>query len=91
MEMPHQVGRSTQVEEEKGRVLLSDIKLVSSQVVHKRLDQEVSGEVEDQAEGDGDGQCRQSLLKDGQQQQRQTQTLRQVSRTGESATGETLT
>lgn len=90
MEGPHRAGRSTQVKEEKGRVLLSDIKLVSSQVVHKRLDQEVSGEVEDQAEGDGDGQRRQSLLKDGQQQQRQTQTLRQVSRTGESATGETL-
>lgn len=68
---------------------MSDIKLVSSQVVHKRLDQEVRREVEDQAKGDGDGQRRQSLLKDGQQQQRQTQTLRQVNSTGELATGDT--
>lgn len=72
----------------KGHVL-SDIKLVSSQVVHKRLDEEVSREVEDQAKGDGDGQRWQSLLKDGQQQQRQTQTLRQLNIIGESATGQT--
>lgn len=58
--------------------MASDVKLVSSQVVHERLHQEVSGEVEDQAEGDGDGQSRQGLLEDGQEQQRQTQTLRQV-------------
>lgn len=57
---------------------MSDVKLVSSQVVHKGLNQEVCGEVEDQAEGDGDGQRRQSLLKDGQQQQSQAQALRQV-------------
>lgn len=72
----------------KGHVL-SDIKLVSSQVVHKRLDEEVSREVEDQAKGDGDRQRWQSLLKDGQQQQRQTQTLRQLNIIGESATGQT--
>lgn len=65
--------------EGKGRGFLSDVKLVSSQVVHERLNQEVCGEVEDQAEGDGDGQCRQSLLEDGQQQQGQAQALRQVS------------
>lgn len=49
---------------------------MSSQVVHEGLNQEVSGEVEDQAEGDGDGQRRQSLLKDGQQQQSEAQALR---------------
>lgn len=65
--------------EGKGWGFLSDVKLVSSQVVHERLNQEVCGEVEDQAEGDGDGQCRQSLLEDGQQQQGQAQALRQVS------------
>lgn len=54
----------------------SNVKLVSSQVVHEGLNQEVSGEVEDQAEGDGDGQRRQSLLKDGQQQQSEAQALR---------------
>lgn len=62
---------------------------MSSQVVHKRLDEEVGREVEDQAKGDGDGQRWQSLLKDGQQQQRQTQTLRQLNSTCETATGET--
>lgn len=49
----------------------SDVKLVSRQVVHEGLNQEVCGEVEGQAEGDGNGQRRQSLLKDGQQQQSQ--------------------
>lgn len=52
----------------EGAVLVSDVKLVSRQVVHEGLNQEVSGEVEDQAKGDGDGQRWQSLLKDGQQQ-----------------------
>lgn len=52
----------------RGRVLVSDVKLVSRQVVHEGLNQEVSGKVEDQAKGDGDGQRWQSLLKDGQQQ-----------------------
>lgn len=61
----------------KGRGLLSDVKLVSSQVVHEGLHQEVCGEVKDQTEGDGDGQCRQSLLKNGQQQQSEAQALRQ--------------
>lgn len=56
-------------------VKASNVKLVSSQVVHEGLNQEVSGEVEDQAEGDGDGQRRQSLLKDGQQQQSEAQAL----------------
>lgn len=58
----------------RGRVFLSDVVLVSSQVVHEGLNQEVCGEVEDQAEGDGDGQRRQGFLKDGQQQQSQAQT-----------------
>ena len=39
----------------RGRALLSDVELVGSQVVHEGLNQEVSGEVEHQAEGDGDG------------------------------------
>lgn len=59
----------------RGRGFPSDIKLVGSQVVHKRLNQEVSGEVEDKAEGDGDGQSWQGLLEDGQQQQGQAQAL----------------
>lgn len=33
----------------------SDVELVLGQAVHEGLDQEVCGEVEDQAEGDGDG------------------------------------
>lgn len=51
---------------------------MSGQVVHEGLNQDVRGEVEDEAEGDGDGQRRQSLLKDGQQQQSEAQTLRQA-------------
>lgn len=51
---------------------------MSGQVVHEGLNQEVCGKVEDQAEGDGDGQRWQSLLKDGQQQQSQAQTLGQA-------------
>lgn len=65
------------MEEGQGAWLLSDVELVSGQVVHERLHQEVGGEVEDQAKGDGDGQSWKSLLEDGQEQQRQTQTLRQ--------------
>ena len=53
----------------------SDVVLVCGQVVHEGLDQVVCGEVEHQAEGDGDGQRWESLLKDGQQQQGQTQAL----------------
>lgn len=53
----------------------SDVKLVGGQVVHEGLHQEVGGEVEDQAEGDGDGESRQGLLEDGQQQQGQAQAL----------------
>lgn len=45
------------------------------QAVHEGPYQIVCGEVEDQAEGDGDGQSRQSLLENGQQEERQTQSL----------------
>lgn len=51
----------------RGRGLPSDVKLVGGQVVHEWLNQEVGGEVEDQAEGDGDGEGWQGLLEDGQQ------------------------
>lgn len=53
----------------------SDVVLMSCQAVHERLHQVVSGEVEDEAERDGDGQSRESFLKDGQQQECQAQTL----------------
>lgn len=53
----------------------SDVELMSSQAVHEGLNHEAGGEVEDEAESDGDGQRRQGLLKDGEQQQRQAQTL----------------
>lgn len=46
----------------------SHVELVGGQVVHEGLNQEVGGEVEDQAEGDGDGEGRQGLLEDSQQQ-----------------------
>lgn len=59
----------------KGAGLVSDVELVSGQVVHEWLHQEVGGEVEDQSEGDGDGQRWEGLPEDGQQQQRQTQAL----------------
>lgn len=45
------------------------------QIVHEGLDQEIRGEVEDQTKGDGDGESWKSLLKDGEEQQSQTQTL----------------
>lgn len=45
------------------------------QTVHEGANQIVRGEVEDQAEGDGDGKSRQSLLEDGQQEERQAQSL----------------
>lgn len=44
----------------------SDVELVCGQVVHEWLNQEVSWKVEDEAEGDGNGQRRQCLFKDGQ-------------------------
>ena len=50
---------------------------MSGKVVHEGLNQEVCGEVEDEAEGDGDGQCRQGFLKDGQQKQSEAETLKQ--------------
>lgn len=59
----------------RGRGFSSDVKLVGSQVVHEWLNQEVGGEVEDQAKGDGDGESWQGLLEDGQQQQGQAQAL----------------
>lgn len=68
-------GGGGEAEEEKGRGFPSDVKLVGGQVVHEGLHQEVGGEVEDQAEGDGDGESRQGLLEDGQQQQGQAQAL----------------
>lgn len=49
---------------------VSNVELVGSQVIHEWLNQEVCGEVEDEAEGDGDGQRRQSFLEDSQEQQR---------------------
>lgn len=54
---------------------VSDVELMSCQAVHERPHQVVGGEVEDEAERDGDGQSRESFLKDGQQQESQTQTL----------------
>lgn len=58
----------------------SDVVLMSCQAVHERLHQVVGGEVEDESEGDGDGQSRESFLKDGQQQESQAQTLRRDER-----------
>lgn len=54
---------------------LSDVVLVGCQAVHERANQIVCGEVEHQAEGYGDGKSRQSLLENGQQEERQTQSL----------------
>lgn len=45
------------------------------QAVHEGANQIVRGEVEHQAEGDGDGKSRQSLLENGQQEERQAQSL----------------
>lgn len=58
----------------RGCVLLN-VELVQCQLVHEGLHQVVGGEVEDQAEEDGDGQRRQGLLEDGQEEERQAQAL----------------
>lgn len=55
--------------------MVSDVELVIGQIVHEGLNQEVSGEVEDETEGDGDGQRGQRLPEDGQEQQGEAQTL----------------
>lgn len=60
----------------QGRVLLN-VELVQRQLVHERLHQVVCGEVEDQAEKNGDGQSGERFLEDGEEKQRQTQTLRE--------------
>ena len=56
--------------------------LLQRQAVRERRDHGPRGEVEDQAERDGDGQRRQGSLDDGQQQQRQAQTLPEQRATG---------
>ena len=55
--------------------VLSYIELVQGQLVHEGAYQVVCGEVEDQAKRYGDGERGQCLLKDGQQQEGQTQAL----------------
>lgn len=57
------------------RGFLSDVVLVGCQAVHEGANQIVCWEVEHQAEGDGDGKSRQSLLENGQQEERQAQSL----------------
>ena len=48
---------------------------MQGQLVHERANQVVRGEVENKAEGDGDGQSREGLLKDGQEEEGETQAL----------------
>lgn len=48
---------------------------MQGQLVHEGLNQVVCGEVEDQAEKDGDGQRRERFLEDGEEEQSQTQAL----------------
>lgn len=54
-----------------------NIELVQRQLVHEGPHQVVGGEVEDQAEKDGDGQSGQRLLEDGEEQQGQTEALQE--------------
>lgn len=64
----------------RGGVLLN-VELVQRQLVHEGLHQVVCGEVEDQAEKDGDGQSGERFLEDGEEEQGQTQALRGHGRT----------
>lgn len=59
------------------RGILLNVELVECQLVHERLHQVVCGEVEDQAEKNGDGQSGERFLEDGEEEQRQTQALRE--------------
>lgn len=59
------------------RGILLNVELVERQLVHERLHQVVCGEVEDQAEKNGDGQSGERFLEDGEEEQRQTQALRE--------------
>lgn len=59
----------------QGSVLLN-VELVQRQLVHEGLHQVVCGEVEDEAEEDGDGQSGERFLEDGEQEKSQTETLR---------------
>lgn len=59
----------------QGSVLLN-VELVERQPVHEGLHQVVCGEVEDQAEKNGDGQSGERFLEDGEEEQGQTQALR---------------
>lgn len=68
-------GGRTRAEVCRGVVLLN-VELVQRQSVHEGLHQVVCGEVEDQAEEDGDGQSGERLLEDGEEEQGQTQALR---------------
>lgn len=52
----------------RGRGFDLNVELMSSKVVHEGLNQEACGEIEDEAERDGDGQRRQGFLEDGQEQ-----------------------
>lgn len=60
----------------QGSILLN-VELVERQLVHEGLYQVVCGEVEDQAEKNGDGQRGERLLEDGEEEQGQTQALRE--------------
>lgn len=59
---------------------LLNVELVQSQLVHEGLDQVIGGKVEDQAEENGDGQRRERLLEDGEEEQSQTQALQRSRR-----------
>lgn len=50
----------------------SDVELVGGQGIHERAHQVVSGEVEDEPKGDGDGEGRQRFLKHSEQQEGET-------------------
>lgn len=50
----------------------SDVELVGGQGVHERAHQVVSGEVEDEPKGDGDGEGGQRFLKHSEQQEGET-------------------
>ena len=55
--------------------LLLNVELVERKLVHEGLNQVVGGEVEDQAEKNGDGQSGECLLEDGEEEKGQAQAL----------------
>lgn len=71
-----QLGPFPTVSSPWGLLQPSDVQLMGGQGVHERAHEIVGGEIEDEPKRDGDGESWQRLLEHGEQQEGQTQTLR---------------